>query len=146
MSLQDSFTLGRCFGKQKSTSALKDFEQARIPQTSQEVNSPTAQLQWPCIKHADVAAVNLNMCCVACGVYELQGLVLQVLFSRYVGELRQGRWIDPASFDWPAKPDSTKALLLNAKRSEPDYRASALAELKHHTNNLTANGHSISVQ
>ena len=144
MSLQDSFTLGRCFGKQKSTSALKDFEKARIPQTSQEVKSYSPALVALC--HACRCYYRKPTTCGVHGVYELQALVLQVLFSRYVGELRQGRWIDPASFDWPAKPDSTKALLLNAKRSELDYRASALAELKHHTNNLTANGHTISVQ
>ena len=124
--------------------ALKDFERARIAQTSQEVKSYSPAPVALC--HACRIYYHTSNTCGVLGVYILQQWVLQVLFSRYVGELRQGRWIDPASFDWPGKPDSTKALLLNAKRSEPDYRASALAELKHHTNNLAANGHSISVQ
>ena len=55
---------------------------------------------------------------------------MQVLFSRYVGEVRQGRWFDPISFDWPRQEHTTKRLLLNALRSEKDYKSTALEELR----------------
>ena len=53
---------------------------------------------------------------------------MQVLFSRYVGEVRQGRWFDPIKFDWPSQPEEIKSLLLNGKQTEPDYKKFA-AEL-----------------
>ncbi|KAK9808380.1 hypothetical protein WJX73_008898 [Symbiochloris irregularis] len=49
----------------------------------------------------------------------------EVLFSRHVGELRQGRWVDPQHFSWPDASPEAKALLLNAKRSESDYKQHA---------------------
>ena len=54
---------------------------------------------------------------------------LQVLFSRHVGEVRQGRWFDPIEFDWPSQPVEVKSLLLNGKQTEPDYKACATALL-----------------
>ncbi|KAK9863259.1 hypothetical protein WJX84_003540 [Apatococcus fuscideae] len=54
----------------------------------------------------------------------------EVLFSRYVGEIRQGRWIDPRSFDWLSKPASTRTMLLNASRSIPDFHTVALGEFQ----------------
>ena len=47
---------------------------------------------------------------------------LQVLFSRYVGEVRQGHWFDPVKFDWPSQSPEVKSLLLNAKQTEKDYK------------------------
>ena len=54
----------------------------------------------------------------------------QVLFSRHVGELRQGRWVDPTTFSWPDASLAARSLLLNAKRSEPDYKQHAQATLQ----------------
>lgn len=50
---------------------------------------------------------------------------MQVLFSRYVGEVRQGRWFDPVRFEWPSQPAEVKSLLLNGKQTEPDYKKHA---------------------
>lgn len=47
---------------------------------------------------------------------------VKVLFSRYVGEVRQGRWFDPVSFQWPTQVAEVKSLLLNGKQTEPDYK------------------------
>lgn len=49
----------------------------------------------------------------------------QVLFSRHVGELRQGRWVDPTAFSWPDASLEAKSLLLNAKRAVPGYKLHA---------------------
>ena len=59
-----------------------------------------------------------------------QASCMQVLFSRYVGQIRQGRWADPHAVDWPSQSQAMKELLLNASRSYPDYKASALAEFQ----------------
>ena len=48
--------------------------------------------------------------------------VTQVLFSRHVGELRQGHWFDPIKFDWPSQSEDVKYLLLNAGQKEKDYK------------------------
>ena len=37
MSLQDSFTLGRCYRERESSNFLAEYQRARIPQTTQEV-------------------------------------------------------------------------------------------------------------
>lgn len=55
---------------------------------------------------------------------------VQVLFSRYVGQIRQGRWADPQKVDWPSQSPAMKALLLNASRSFPDFKAAAMEEFK----------------
>lgn len=47
---------------------------------------------------------------------------MQVLFSRHVGEVRQGHWFDPVKFDWPSQSDEVKYLLLNAGQKEKDYK------------------------
>ena len=52
--------------------------------------------------------------------------MMQVLFSRYVGQIRQGRWSDPREVDWPSQSAPMKALLLNASRSYPDFKAAAV--------------------
>lgn len=62
-------------------------------------------------------------------MHKLLSLCLQVLFSRYVGELRQGRMVDTATFGWPVRPESTRRLLLNALRELPDYKAHLKEEL-----------------
>ena len=55
--------------------------------------------------------------------------LVQVLFSRYVGEVRQGRWFDPVRFEWPNQAAEVKSLLLNGKQTEPDYRKHAMQVL-----------------
>lgn len=47
---------------------------------------------------------------------------MQVLFSRHVGEVRQGHWFDPVKFDWPSQSDEVKYLLLNAGQKEKNYK------------------------
>ena len=49
----------------------------------------------------------------------------QVLFSRHVGEVRQGHWFDPVKFNWPSQTLEVKSLLLNGKQTEPDYKKCA---------------------
>lgn len=49
----------------------------------------------------------------------------EVLFSRHVGEVRQGHWFDPVKFDWPSQTPEIKSLLLNGKQTEPDYKKCA---------------------
>ena len=56
--------------------------------------------------------------------------MVQVLFSRYVGQIRQGRWADPRRVDWPSQSPAMKALLLNASRSFPDFKAAAIEEFQ----------------
>lgn len=51
---------------------------------------------------------------------------LQVLFSRYLGELRQGWWVDPATFHWPSAPEEVRRLWLNIYSDEPDYKGLAI--------------------
>ena len=76
------------------------------------------------------------------GQFEL----LQVLFSRYVGELRQGRWVDTATFEWTEKSERTRRLLLNALRDQPDYRSHARTELKSIGMNGSAANGSVTVK
>ncbi len=54
---------------------------------------------------------------------------LQLLFSRYVGELRHGQWVDTSTFQCPQQSEATRKLLLNALRFQPDYKAHAEKEL-----------------
>ena len=67
---------------------------------------------------------------------------MQVLFSRYVGEVRQGHWFDPVKFDWPSQSMEVKSLLLNAKQTEKDYKKLA-TELLGHGQHIVAEGDSV---
>lgn len=49
-----------------------------------------------------------------------------MLFSRHLGELRQGWWVDPAAFDWPSAPEEVRRLWLNANKDEPDYKGTTI--------------------
>lgn len=53
-------------------------------------------------------------------------LCMQVLFSRHVGQVRQGHWFDPVKFDWPSQSEEVKYLLLNVGQKEKDYKKLAL--------------------
>ena len=52
-------------------------------------------------------------------------VAVQVLFSRYVGELRQGRWVDTETFGWPERSEPVRRLLLNALSVQSDYLGNA---------------------
>lgn len=68
----------------------------------------------------------VDMLCMIC---TLCMLGMQVLFSRHVGEVRQGHWFDPVKFDWPSQSEEVKYLLLNAGQKEKDYKKLALGLL-----------------
>lgn len=57
----------------------------------------------------------------------------EVLFSRHVGEVRQGHWFDPVKFDWPSQSDEVKYLLLNAGQKEKNYKKLATELLSKQT-------------
>ena len=60
----------------------------------------------------------------------LELCAMQLLFSRYVGELRHGKWVDTSTFQWPQQSEATRQLLLNALRFQPDYKLHAEQELR----------------
>ena len=109
--------------------ALAAFQAQRLPQTSQEVRAVLHCTAVDCV----LMAVTVQRCCLHAatltGRLRAHTHAAQVMFSRHVGELRMGQWFDPEALDWPAASSQAKWWLLNAGRSLPDFKGTALPVL-----------------
>lgn len=92
------------------------------------VQNKIAIIVRPCMPMRLYGSDNtLGLCHTVHSTFEI---CVQVLFSRFVGQIRQGRWFDPVAFDWPSQSAEVKSLLLNGKQTEPNYRQHAIQVLQ----------------